>query len=259
MKHRGFRGPSPAMTVAVIALIAALGGTSYAAFALPKNSVGSLQLKNNAVTTKKIKNGSVTGNKLNLMGVVVPQATDAGFASTAGSAGTAGSASSATNATSAAHASTADTATNATNADQLGGIAPSGFLSSGTIRRYGPVVVNQGDSPTLLSIPPFTFGSGCSLGGPDLAVTFLSSAEDHWAFADWVADGTSNGSGDRGTAGGGTLGSTSVSHGTPGILTESGNAVTPSGKQISFQIYEGVNIVGHLGQCVFGGTVTVNY
>jgi hypothetical protein len=244
------------MAVAVIALIAALGGTSYAAFTLPENSVGSGQLKNNAVTTKKIKNGSVTGKKLNLRGVVVPQATNAGFAFTADSARTAGSA---THAASAGHASTADSAINAANADQLGGIAPSGFLSSGTVRRYGPVVLNSGDSPTLLSIPPFSFGSGCSIGGPDLAVTFLSSTEDHWAFADWVADGTSNGSGDRGTAGGGILGNTSVSRGIPGILTESGNAVTPSGKQISFQVYQGVNIVGHPGQCVLGGTVTLNY
>jgi hypothetical protein len=46
--------PSPAMVVAIIALIAALTGTAFAA--LGRNSVGTKQLKKNAVTTKKIKN-----------------------------------------------------------------------------------------------------------------------------------------------------------------------------------------------------------
>jgi hypothetical protein len=43
-----------------MALFIALGGTTYAAFALPKNSVGTKQLRNGAVTTRKIKNGAVT-------------------------------------------------------------------------------------------------------------------------------------------------------------------------------------------------------
>ena len=56
--------PSPAMVVACIALLVALGGTSYAIQALPNNSVGTKQLKNNAVTSKKIKNGAVNSNKV---------------------------------------------------------------------------------------------------------------------------------------------------------------------------------------------------
>jgi hypothetical protein len=52
------------MIVAIIALVMALGGTSYAALSIPKNSVGSKQLKKNAVTTKKIKNGAVTTAKI---------------------------------------------------------------------------------------------------------------------------------------------------------------------------------------------------
>ena len=46
-------------SIAIIALFVALGGTSYAAIALPKNSVGTAQLKKNAVTTAKVKNGSL--------------------------------------------------------------------------------------------------------------------------------------------------------------------------------------------------------
>ncbi len=53
------RRPSPAMVVACAALIVALGGTSYAAIRLPKDSVGSKQIKTNAVTTSKVKDGSL--------------------------------------------------------------------------------------------------------------------------------------------------------------------------------------------------------
>jgi len=51
--------PSPAMVVAFVALLVALGGTSYAVARLPANSVGPKQLKKNAVTSKKVKNFSL--------------------------------------------------------------------------------------------------------------------------------------------------------------------------------------------------------
>jgi hypothetical protein len=51
--------PSPAMAVAFVALLVALGGTSYAVVALPANSVGKKQLKRNAVTSAKVKNGAL--------------------------------------------------------------------------------------------------------------------------------------------------------------------------------------------------------
>src|ERR1700751_5111315 len=88
--------PSPAMVVAVVALIAALSGTAYAA--LGKNSVGSRQLKAQAVTTGKIANNAVTSAKVaktSLTGAdinvdalgTVPSATSA---TSAGNAGTVG-------------------------------------------------------------------------------------------------------------------------------------------------------------------------
>ncbi len=46
--------PSPALVISVIALFVALGGTSYAAMTLPKNSVGTKQIKNGAVTAAKL-------------------------------------------------------------------------------------------------------------------------------------------------------------------------------------------------------------
>ena len=42
-----------------------LGTTTYAAAALPKNSVGTKQLKKGAVTAKKVKKNSLTGNQIN--------------------------------------------------------------------------------------------------------------------------------------------------------------------------------------------------
>jgi hypothetical protein len=53
-----------ANVVATLALFVALGGVSYAAATLPRNSVGAKQLKPRAVTTKKIRDGAVTGPKL---------------------------------------------------------------------------------------------------------------------------------------------------------------------------------------------------
>ena len=101
--------PSPSLCLSLLALFVALGGTSYAAFSLPKNSVGTRQLRNNAVTTAKIKNHAVTGTKLDLDGVTVPSAS---FANSAADA---------------TFAAQADNASLAGNASNLGGIQPSGW------------------------------------------------------------------------------------------------------------------------------------
>jgi hypothetical protein len=55
---------SPAMIVACVALVVALGGVSYAAGVLPMNSVGTAQLKKGAVSGKKIRKGAVTSAKV---------------------------------------------------------------------------------------------------------------------------------------------------------------------------------------------------
>jgi hypothetical protein len=47
------------MSVALVALFVALGGASYAAITLPKNSVGSAQIRKSAVTSAKVKDGAL--------------------------------------------------------------------------------------------------------------------------------------------------------------------------------------------------------
>jgi hypothetical protein len=101
-----------ANVMATVAVFVALGGASYAAVKLPKNSVGSKQIKVNAVTEAKIKDGAVTGAKI-AAGTITGANVNA---STLGTVPKATSAQSATEATTAATATTATTATTANTA-----------------------------------------------------------------------------------------------------------------------------------------------
>jgi hypothetical protein len=62
-RFRSFR-PSPSMVVALTALFLALGGVSYAATSLPRNSVGMVQLKSAAVTSAKLHSNAVNSSKV---------------------------------------------------------------------------------------------------------------------------------------------------------------------------------------------------
>ena len=106
--------PSPALVISIIALIVAMGGTAYAGFSLPRNSVGSKQLKKNAVTNKKISNRAVTDSK-------IATGTITGDKIKLSTLGTVPSANTANTATAANHATTADNATTAGNATTVGG------------------------------------------------------------------------------------------------------------------------------------------
>jgi hypothetical protein len=64
MKLRIKRLPTPALVVACVALVASLGGVSYAAGVLPENSVGTAQLQKKAVSASKLKKNAVTGAKV---------------------------------------------------------------------------------------------------------------------------------------------------------------------------------------------------
>jgi hypothetical protein len=143
--------------MSTIAVFIALGGASYAATQLPKNSVGSKQIKNgqvkhadlgkNSVTSTNVKDGSLTGADISIGTLPkVPSASSADNATHATNADTATNAGHATNAdtaTNAGHATNADTATNAGNATALGSFTAD-QLTRGTT---GSTVVNYTTSP----------------------------------------------------------------------------------------------------------------
>jgi hypothetical protein len=78
------------MVVACLALAVAMAGTGYAATALPRNSVGTLQLKNDAVTAAKVKNGTLLRADFRSGQVPAGPAGKAGPAGPTGPAGPAG-------------------------------------------------------------------------------------------------------------------------------------------------------------------------
>ena len=88
-----------ANVVSTLCLFVLLGGSAYAAFKVPRNSVGTRQLQaksvtngklaNEAVTGSKIAEGSITGQNVNLSALgTVPQAAHAASASNADTLGT---------------------------------------------------------------------------------------------------------------------------------------------------------------------------
>jgi|SRR5579884_1856149 len=162
------------MAVSLAALFVALGGTSYAAFALPKNSVGTKQLKNGAVTTKKIKNGAVTNSKIangavtaskiNTAGLTVPNALHA---------------SSADNATTATNASTANNANHATTADTARAAAYAHVPTNGALDTVNSKNVSAAKHVTtgvycLNVTVPVTNMTGAADAGTTAAFAFVS-------------------------------------------------------------------------------------
>jgi hypothetical protein len=139
---------SPGPAIGLVALVVALGGTSYAAFGLPKNSVGTKQLKNYAVTSAKIRNGAVTAAKINTSGLTVPNSTNATHA---------------TDATNATNASNAANAATANNADELGGHPPSAYLGASELQTtsgmkfFSPGQTDQ----SVITFGPFSYTVDC--------------------------------------------------------------------------------------------------
>jgi hypothetical protein len=138
------------MVVACLALGLALGGTSYAAIKLPKNSVGAKQLKKNAVTGPKIKNNAVTGADVKESSLAkVPAAVAADTAALA------------------ATATTATTATTAGNATTVGGA---------TVRRFFSAVPNGGAAATVLNLNGLIITLTCPAGAMTLRANNNSGA-----------------------------------------------------------------------------------
>ncbi len=145
MKHLIRLRPSPAMVVACLALGLALGGTSYAAVKLPKNSVGAKQLKKNAVTSPKIKANAVTGAKVKSNAITGADVNESSL----------GKVPAAVAADTAALATTATTATSAGNATTVGGA---------TVRRFFTAVTTGAAAQTVLNLNGLTLTLTCPAG-----------------------------------------------------------------------------------------------
>jgi hypothetical protein len=188
--------PTYANVMSTVAVILALSGSAYAAFTLPKNSVGTKQLKNASVTTSKLQRGAVNGSKVannSLTGHQInaatlgkvpsaahaagaDSATLAGHAASADSATLAGHAASADSATSAAHAASADSATAAANGAQR-------IDFSGEPTDAAPAPNAPGEHQ-VLSLDELTIKASCinAAGQARLYVSFGTSAA---AFINW--------------------------------------------------------------------------
>jgi hypothetical protein len=130
--------PSPALVISILALIVALGGTSYAAITLSKNSVGPSQLRNGAVTTSKIKSGAVTASKVKSHSLTGKQIN----VSSLGTVPNASHASTADLATNATNATNADTAASAANATTVGGETVQKFFFQGPVNTAASVILH---------------------------------------------------------------------------------------------------------------------
>ena len=86
---RGRRLPSPALVVACIALLVALGGTGYAQFKLPRNSVSSVHVRDNSLLRKDFARNQIPPGPPGPAGPQGPQG-PAGAAGPAGPAGASG-------------------------------------------------------------------------------------------------------------------------------------------------------------------------
>lgn len=181
--------PSPALVVAVIALIVALGGTGYAAVTLPAHSVGSKQLKRRAVTTSKIHHGAVTSSKVKnntLRGRDINELT-------LGQVREARHAEAAINANSAIRAGSANTAG---NADALQGHGAGDFVSAAEYKRV-VFKLQAGDQREIVRNGPISIYARCTTVGGNDELRMFAKTDVNGAImmASWgaIRDGTNAG------------------------------------------------------------------
>jgi hypothetical protein len=143
---------NPAMIVAIIALVLALGGSAVAA-GLKKNSVTNRSIKKNAVTGIKVRNSSLTGADIknrSLTGADIDE-------------------------------STLSRVPSASDANTVGGIPASKLTTDDTLIKFN-VAMNRGPATrALLTAGSFTLTASCFENGPtnfDVRVEGTTSVND---------------------------------------------------------------------------------
>jgi hypothetical protein len=175
---RGFARFLRGNTIALLALFIALGGTTYAATALPKNSVGTKQLKKNAVTAVKIKKGAVTNTKIGANAVTGAKVKDDSLTGADVLEASLGKVPSAANADHATTATSATSASTAANASLLNGFAANGLVRAARVFNSASVLLGAANTTVatlsitapaagfvLLTADYNTIGTGCPCEG----------------------------------------------------------------------------------------------
>jgi hypothetical protein len=228
------RLPSPALVVAGLALVVALGGTTYAATALPKNSVGAKQLKSGSVSAVKLAKGSVTSRQIKDHTIVAADIAK----NTLPASALAGKVASAT------HADRADTAG---HADTAGSIAGASF----TTVDYR---VGAGTAGTpIVSANGLTLSASCDAAGT--LMLSLTSASGDAQYALIATDETGNVRGDSFNAWSGEEFDVAARLGLPDLTRESVHLTyqNPAGKPVLVEIATDGDAFNGATACYAGG------
>lgn len=150
-----------ATAISVVALFAALGGTSWAASGL----IGSNQIQNGAITTQKIAHGAVTSGKLASGAVTSSKLAPGSVTSAAVAPGSVTSAAVAPNTFLAANGTAADS-------NELGGKAASDYVKGGGSVTSNSFELSSGQSRLLVNLGVGYVNGNCLAGGkPQLSYT----------------------------------------------------------------------------------------
>jgi hypothetical protein len=228
------RLPSPALVVASLALAVALGGTTYAATALPKNSVGARQLKSGSVSTVKLAKGSVTSRQIKDHTIVAADIAK----NTLPASALAGKVASA------AHADRADSAA---HADTAGSIAGASFAT--VDYRVG---ANTPGAP-IVSANGLTITASCDATGT--LTLALASASGDAQYALLATDDTGNVRGDSYNAWTGDAFDIAARLGLPDLTRESLHLTyqNPAGKPVLVEIATDGGAFNGATACYAGG------
>jgi hypothetical protein len=156
--------------LATVALFIAIGGTSYAALRIPRNSVGHAQLRNNAVTSLKVRNGTLRARDFKAGDLPRGATGPKGSTGAKGSTGSRGSAGEAGATGPAGPTATAVAATNPVNPPD----GPDATLTSTgiTTKSSGPLLITAlGSVHSACASTPCTADVGVYVDGQPVANT----------------------------------------------------------------------------------------